>query len=1083
MGWLSGYQYRKKVTISGSSGAGENYQVKLSIGSSSGGDFHLEGHCVDFPNDIRFTDDDGETLLDYWIEDPTQDPITVWVKVKDSLDTDVDIFVYYGQSGVSSASDGEACLLPNTLICTSDGIKQIKDVKEGDLVFTHKGRWKRVLKVLRRHFIGSLIKILPYHLPSVSFTPEHPIYAIKTRKCPSHFGVSKGEGRICRIESCRYRGRDFCQGIFESYEPRWCFADELEKGDYVLLSFPTDVKDVETIKISDLLDDVILEKKWIYSVGKNQYGAVFKIGKGIPNKILVNEEFMRLAGYYLAEGFITEKGIEFAFGSHEKEYIKDACEIITRIFGLIPSVKDGATNTKRIIVYSMILKRFFALLFGSRAAEKQIPEFMMKLSHEKQFALLQGLFRGDGCFYNRKQQKITYSSISVNLAYQIFLLLARQGILATFKQIRDKGKYNIQGRIGNQAESYGIEIFNDFAEVFESKKRKQKKFEPKCGLIDRERGYVILPIRKIEYEPYDGCVYNLEVQDDNSYNTLSMSIHNCFEFFDDFEGTSLNTSKWTEENSPSITVSNGECHISSDATDEGIKSINTFPVNRIVEFELKWDETNVLHRVNGFSSTNENRASFNGWYDGNLFAHSFLNNAYTETNCGAYDTLYHSYKIERIGGNTDKFYVDGELKATHTTNVCGDNLNLRFISNSGGNIYLRIIKVRKYADPEPTFSSVGSEETPSLTCIDIGSFSSFSTLNKKTYPVCLDTFQSSDVSNSLLSLISCSQDTLGLTDSNTLFLLIFLNALDTVRVSDECTLTFEISPSCLETLRLLESPSLSLEGLVRCLDNIGTKTSLSSLLSAVCQSSDNIGGIDNELSHMLISSILTDKLHSQDASVSNIAFGRSVLDILVCQDTSSLLKGIILSATDILNAQDLTEIHLIISSSSIDIVKQRDTSIVNVTFHLSGEDIFKGEDFVSSSLQTVLSALDSFKVSDSSLSGTFAEILVSASDILATSDYNEIHFEFLQSAIDIIKSDDASSPIISFQLNIVDILQGLDTLTANLQAILGAISKFKSSGETSSYEVILGIPIKIFKAQEKVLVFRAKKKPFRFQVR
>jgi len=37
MGWLSGYQYRKKVTISGSSGAGQNYQVKLTIGSSSGG--------------------------------------------------------------------------------------------------------------------------------------------------------------------------------------------------------------------------------------------------------------------------------------------------------------------------------------------------------------------------------------------------------------------------------------------------------------------------------------------------------------------------------------------------------------------------------------------------------------------------------------------------------------------------------------------------------------------------------------------------------------------------------------------------------------------------------------------------------------------------------------------------------------------------------------------------------------------------------------------------------------------------------------------------------------------------------------
>ena len=111
MSWLSGYSYRKKVTISGSSGAGTDYQVKLSIGSSSGGDFHLEGHCEDFPNDIRFTGDDGTTLLDYWIEDPTQDPITVWVKVKDNLDNDVDIYVYYGKSGESSASDGESTFL------------------------------------------------------------------------------------------------------------------------------------------------------------------------------------------------------------------------------------------------------------------------------------------------------------------------------------------------------------------------------------------------------------------------------------------------------------------------------------------------------------------------------------------------------------------------------------------------------------------------------------------------------------------------------------------------------------------------------------------------------------------------------------------------------------------------------------------------------------------------------------------------------------------------------------------------------------------------------------------------------------
>ena len=527
--WLN-YDGSEKLT---------NFQVKCILTSS---DIPFEKLRAD-KQDLLFVDNNNE-LIPYWIEKADSTEIIVWLKFSKIIPGKEVFWLYYGNANFSGASDGEACILPNTLIYTSDGIKQIRDVKEGDLVLTHKGRWKKVLKVLRRHFAGRLIKITPYHLPPVSFTPEHPIYAIKVSKCPSHFGVSKGKERICRIESCRYRGEDFCQRLFEKYEPRWYFADELEKGDYVLLSFPTDVKDVKNIKISDFLDDIILEHGYVYPVGRNQYGAIFKMGKGVPNNIPINAEFLRLVGYYLAEGFAIENGIEFAFGSHEEEYIKDVCKIIKQIFGLIPVVKDGITNAKRIIVYSAILKRFFSSLFGSRAAKKQIPEFMMKLPREKQFALLQGLLRGDGCFYNRKQQKITYSSISVNLAYQIFLLLARQGILATFKQIRDKGEYNIQGRKGAHEKSYGIEIFNDFAEVFGSERRKQKKFEPKYGLIDRERGYIILPIRKIEYESYDGYVYNLEVEDDNSYNTLSMSIHNCFEFFDDFEEISLDPNKW-----------------------------------------------------------------------------------------------------------------------------------------------------------------------------------------------------------------------------------------------------------------------------------------------------------------------------------------------------------------------------------------------------------------------------------------------------------------------------------------------------------------------------------------------------------
>ncbi len=106
MAWLSGYSYRKQVNITGQSGAGTGYQVKLSIGDSAGGDFHLEGHCQNFPQDIRFTDDDGSTELDYWIEDTTVDPITVWVKVNDDLGDNQSIYCYYGKTGDSTASNG-----------------------------------------------------------------------------------------------------------------------------------------------------------------------------------------------------------------------------------------------------------------------------------------------------------------------------------------------------------------------------------------------------------------------------------------------------------------------------------------------------------------------------------------------------------------------------------------------------------------------------------------------------------------------------------------------------------------------------------------------------------------------------------------------------------------------------------------------------------------------------------------------------------------------------------------------------------------------------------------------------------------
>lgn len=113
-GRLLGYNYYKEIPIAGATGAGTNYQVLLKVGETSGTtgeDFDVGGHCTDFPNDIRFTDDDGSTELKYWLEGVSGTApnrlAKFWVKVADNLDSNQTIYIYYGKSGTSSASNGE----------------------------------------------------------------------------------------------------------------------------------------------------------------------------------------------------------------------------------------------------------------------------------------------------------------------------------------------------------------------------------------------------------------------------------------------------------------------------------------------------------------------------------------------------------------------------------------------------------------------------------------------------------------------------------------------------------------------------------------------------------------------------------------------------------------------------------------------------------------------------------------------------------------------------------------------------------------------------------------------------------------
>jgi hypothetical protein len=112
MAWLIGWQYRRPITINNSSNSSSlsDYQVLVTLDTQSlisAGKMRSDG------GDIRFTDSDGVTLLNYWVESGINTSSTkIWVKVPSiPANSTKTIYVYYGNSSATDQSNGNNTFL------------------------------------------------------------------------------------------------------------------------------------------------------------------------------------------------------------------------------------------------------------------------------------------------------------------------------------------------------------------------------------------------------------------------------------------------------------------------------------------------------------------------------------------------------------------------------------------------------------------------------------------------------------------------------------------------------------------------------------------------------------------------------------------------------------------------------------------------------------------------------------------------------------------------------------------------------------------------------------------------------------
>ena len=148
--------------------------------------------------------------------------------------------------------------------------------------------------------------------------------------------------------------------------------------------------------------------------------------------------------------------------------------------------------------------------FGRYAHGKTLPKEALCLDKEQSAALLEGYISGDGYRMTESDgQEFGITTVSESLALSMALLSQRvYGTVATVRRVPMKSTTTIQGRVVNQRDFYKVTVMSKNRESF----------------VEGMHGWK--PFRSVA-DGGSGTVYNLGVEEDESYCVNGAVVHNC----------------------------------------------------------------------------------------------------------------------------------------------------------------------------------------------------------------------------------------------------------------------------------------------------------------------------------------------------------------------------------------------------------------------------------------------------------------------------------------------------------------------------------------------------------------------------
>lgn len=372
---------------------------------------------------------------------------------------------------------GISCLCPGTKIYTKRGLVNIEEVKEGDEVFTHKGRWRTVYDTVPTFFSGTKTKIKLWgysgSTQEYEFVDNHKLYVLRNNQW------------------------------------QWVGCDDIEVGDIV----------GEPIEQNDSI-----QRPTIEVLSRNTCSKIFK-----ATEYNLSPEMCELIGYFLGDGSINLKEgcFQLDFANHKHDNIERVMWLIKEVFGKKSSKTKKGKNCTRIKCYQKGIAQWLKNNCYNNK-DKKCPFELGCLTNEEAKSLLCGLIKSDGMI---TESHISFFNSNSHLAYVCKQLFGRCGIAASLDTREPRSHYyEVEDRVitdkkvscrVNTSAQLGYDILQ---ESLNFEREKITKSYQKLGV---ENGFMISKVKSIETEPYTGLVHDLRVAEDHSFSGPNLVIKNC----------------------------------------------------------------------------------------------------------------------------------------------------------------------------------------------------------------------------------------------------------------------------------------------------------------------------------------------------------------------------------------------------------------------------------------------------------------------------------------------------------------------------------------------------------------------------